>query len=172
VNGDGHDAKIGGGEHHRHIGAVGESGQELGVAGMMESRCVEHLFLNGIGDERAGAVLARQGNAGLDRRDHRGRIGRIGPTGNYRLRDRERQHRERIGENARRFLELFQRLHRHRQAERPRQAREAPGIIDHDERGQMRAVALQPGLEGDFAADTCGLTHGERKRQTHPRMST
>ncbi len=153
--------------------AAGERGQKLGVAGIGETRRVERLLVDRIGDDGSGAARADQPDSGFDRTDHRARIRRIDAPRHARRGQRPVKDRQGVREHARGLTRIVDHLNLDRQIEGTGDRAQSPGIVDRKEdRHGVRPP--QPGAQGDLAADAGGLSHRQRKRRktvVHDRTS-
>ena len=71
MNGHGHDAQAGRGEHHHRPLHAAQGGQKLRMTGIGETRpVIERLFVDRVGDDRSGLSRHRQRDGALDGADN------------------------------------------------------------------------------------------------------
>ena len=143
-----------------------ELGQIFGVAGLGKPGPVEHVLGDRIGHDGVGEAGEDVPDREIDGRDRRRRAGSIGMAGRRGDGHADIDHRQRCGEDRRRFSRLACR-HLDGRAQALRALRHEIAAADDVERRQIELAPPPPCRDGDVRADPCRFAERQGKRTGH-----
>ena len=160
MDGHGHNSEGRRPQHHHRLRrlapACREFGEKLGMAGMPETRVVEHAFCNRIGNNSTGSTRRCFSNSLTNGGDGRIRAGMVGPAG-LRCRTAANTYdRQRIREHVRSIFGANV-CGPHLDPESPCAPIQKITIAKQIERWELQLFPAQPGLKSDVGSYTCGF---------------
>ena len=166
VDGDGNDGERRRPQHHhrlRRAAAIGgKLGEKFGVAGMAESRAVQHALGDRVGDDGASSTAPYMVDGLANGGQRGGRAGVVGLSGARGGDFARRHHGQRFRECRARFLrDGIGKLDL--QSQDFRSLREERAVAEQIERRKVQLFAPQPGCEGNVGADARGLAGCQRE---------
>jgi hypothetical protein len=143
---------------------AGEMGEIVGMSLMAESRRIETLLLDRIGDDRCYLFAHRQSRRFIDGSDYRCGISVLDAAGCGMVLEGTVQNRQRATKYLGSRLRRGDLCHADGGPRRPRARLYIVRITDKKETAARIGFQRIPGLGGDFGSDACGLTRGQRDR--------